>query len=92
MSQFPTPAELDSQSKVHIDKWLDVDSLECRELDDNHAFAKKCIRLGFQEPAYLFTDSLGRIFGKGENGYYYPFYFTSYGKNIGYRLSKTAAN
>ena len=89
---FPTPQELDAQSKIKIDRWIDVDSEECRDKDDNYAFTKKCIKLGFQEQAYLFTDLHGRIWGKGQDGYFYPFHF-EYGKKlIGYRLSKKAAN
>lgn len=90
---FPSPPELDKQSKIKIDRWLDVDSSECRELDNNYVFTKKIIRqLYDQEPAYLFTDQNGRLWGRGENNAYYPFHFTSFGKNIGYRLSKKAAN
>ena len=89
---FPGPKELDAQSKIKIDRWIDVDSEESRELDDDPALTKKLIRIGFQKPEYFFTDSLGRIFGKGEYGLYYPFHFTHNGKCIGYRLSKRAAN
>lgn len=89
---YPTPKELDAQSKIRIDRWIEVDSEEWRELDDDPAFTKKCIRLGFMEPAHFFVDTLGRIWGKGEDGLYYPFYFTSFGKNIGYRMSTRAAN
>lgn len=93
MNNFPAPKELDAQSKIKIDRWVDVDSEECKELDDNYALTKKMIRmLHDKEPAYLFTDSLGRLFGKGVDGLYYPFHFESYGKLIGYRLAKKAAN
>jgi hypothetical protein len=89
---FPGPKELDAQSKIKIDRWIDVDSEESWELDDDPALTKKLIRLGFQKPEYFFTDSMGRIWGRGEDGHYYPYHFTSYGKNIGYRLPKKAAN
>lgn len=88
----PSPKDLDSQCRIRIDRWIDIDSEEWHELDDNPGFTKKCLKLGFQEPAFLFSDLLGRIWGKGVDGYYYPFYFESYGQNIGYRLSKRAAN
>ena len=87
-----TPHQLDLQSKIKIDKWLDIDSDEVRNLDDNYAFTKKCIKLGFQEPAYMFTDTNGRIWGKGTDGLYYPFHFNRGKILIGYRLSKKAAN
>jgi hypothetical protein len=90
---IPAPKDLDAQSKIMIDEWIDVDSDEVRSMDDNYALTKKMIRmLHDKEPAYLFTDSLGRLFGKGEDGFYYPFHF-EYGKKlIGYRLSTKAAN
>lgn len=92
MNNFPAPKELDAQSKIKVDRWIDVDSEEWRELDDDPALTKRMIKLGFQKPEYFFADTMGRIWGKGEDGRYYPFHFTSYGKNIGYRLPKKAAN
>jgi hypothetical protein len=89
---FPSPKELDAQSKISIDRWIEVDAEECQKLDNTYAFTKKCIKLGFMEPAYLFSDSDGRIWGKGQDGHYYPFHFTSFGKNLGYRMSTRAAN
>ena len=59
---------------------------------ENPALTKKWLKLGFQEPAYLFTDTLGRVWGKGENGKYYPFHFKSGKSLIGYRVSIRAAN
>jgi hypothetical protein len=85
---FPSPAELDAQSKIHVDRWIEFESEEWRELDDNPDFTKKIVRLGFQEPAYLFTDLNGRIWGRGEDGRYYPFHFSKGSINIGYRMSK----
>lgn len=88
-----TPKKLDAQSPVQIDKWLDVDSEECREKDDNYDLTKKILKMGFEEPAFLFVDSLGRIWGKSEEGEpMYPFHF-EYGKKlIGFRISKRAVN
>lgn len=89
---FPGPKELDAQSKIKIDRWVDIDSEEWRDLDDDPGLTKRLIKIGFQKPEYFFTDSLGRIWGRGEDGFFYPFHFSSYGKNIGYRLPKKAAN
>lgn len=89
---FPSPRELDAQSKIKIDRWIDIDSEEWRELDDDPGLTKKFLKLGFKEPAYFFTDSDGRVWGKGEDGRYYPFHFRKWAKNIGYRLPKKAAN
>jgi len=89
---FPSSKELDAQSKIKIDRWIDIDSEECKELDDNHSLTKRWLKLGFEEPAYFFADSLGRVWGKGVDGIYYPFHFNKGKILIGYRLSKMAAN
>ncbi len=88
---FPSPRELDAQSKIKIDRWIDIDSKEWRELDDDPGLTKKFLKLGFEE-SYLFTDTDGRVWGKGEDGRYYPYHFSSGKKKIGYRLPKKAAN
>lgn len=54
-----SPTYLNSQSQIAIDEWLDIDSELCREIDDNYEFTKKILRLGFEDPPFLFTDSLG---------------------------------
>jgi hypothetical protein len=94
MSQgFPSPQELDAQSKIQISRWIDIESQECREIDENYSFTKQMIRtLHDQEPQYLFTDQNGRLWGKGVDQRYYPFHMEYKGKLIGYRLSKKASN
>lgn len=87
-----SPAYLDSQSKVAISRWVDVDSEECRDIDDDYAFTKKILKNGFADPPFLFTDRLGRIWGKGNAGEFWPLHFEYGSKLIGYRLSKKAAN
>ena len=87
-----TPQELDAQSPIKIDRWLDVDSQEWRDMDDDPGLTKKFLRLGFQEPPFFFTDALGRVWGKGEDGRFYPFHFNIGKKLYGYRISKKAVN
>lgn len=90
---FPSPQKLDEQATVKIERWIDVGSEEWKEMDDNPSFTKKCIRLGLHEqPAFLFTDALGRIWGKGENGTYYPFHLEHGKKLYGLRIAVLAAN
>lgn len=89
---FPSPAGLDAQSKIHVDRWIELYSEEWRMLDETPEFTKQIVKLGFKEPAYLFTDTNGRIWGKGEDGRYYPFHFNHGAKVIGYRITKRAAN
>lgn len=89
---FPSPKELDAQALIKVDAWVDLDSERWREIDDDPALTRKWLKLLMKEPAYLFTDSDGRVWGKGENGIYYP-YHTEYGKKLyGVRISKKAAN
>lgn len=88
-----TPQELESQSAIKINRWVEVHSQECKDIDsDLHWFTLKCIKIGFED-GYMITDSLGRIWGRNTTtGEYYPFH-TEYGKElIGYRLSSKAAN
>lgn len=92
MNDLPTPQQLDLQSPIKIDRWIAIDSEEWKELDDNPVLTKRMLRLMFIEPAYLFTDSMGRIWGKGQDGSYYPFHFNKGSKLFGYRLPKLAAN
>ncbi len=89
-----SPKELEAQSPVKIERWVDIDSEEWRELDDTPAFTKKCLKVGFEEPAFMFTDSLGRVWCKpSEEGKpYFPFHFEYGSTLIGYRISKKAAN
>jgi len=91
MSDLPSPRELDTQSPVKIDRWVDIDTQEWRDLDEDPALTKKMMKIGF-EANVLFTDSMGRIWGKGEGGKYYPFHFDKGPKLYGFRLSKKAAN
>lgn len=89
---FPSPTELDAQSPIQVDGWVDLDSERWREVDDDPGLTKKFIRIGFAEPAFFFTDSLGRIWGKGENGIYYPYHLDYGKKKYGIRIAKKAAN
>lgn len=85
--------ELDAQNIIKIDEWVDIDSERWREVDDNPSFTKKIIRLGFEEPPFLFMDSLGRLWGKSkETERYFPFHLEYRKKLIGFRISKKASN
>lgn len=87
-----TPAQLDAQCPVKIDRWVDVHSDECKVIDDDlHWFTLKCMKIGFED-GWMFTDSLGRLWGKGKDNKLFP-YHTEYGKElVGYRISARAAN
>jgi hypothetical protein len=89
---FPTPRELDAQSLIQLDGWVDVDSERWREIDDDPALTKKWLKLGLQEPAYFFLDTEGRVWGRGENGYWYPYHIDYGKKKYGLRIAKKAAN
>ena len=88
------PKELEAQSPVKIVRWVDIDSDDWRELDDTPAFTKKCLKFGFEEPAFMFCDSLGRVWCKPqeEGKPFVPFHFEYGSTLIGYRISKKAAN
>lgn len=91
---LPSPEALDAQSKVKINRWIEMGSEEWRMLDDTPDFTKKILRLGLHHPQpFLFTDTLGRIWGKGSDGKtYYPFHFEHGNQLIGYRISALGLN
>lgn len=87
-----TPAEFDKQSPVKIDRWIDIDSSEAKELDEDRVLTKKMVRIGFED-GWMHLDSLGRIWGKGNTkDTYFPFHFENGKELIGYRMTKKAVN
>ena len=88
-----SPKELDAQSPVKISRWLDIDSEECKELDQDRQFTNKILRFGFEDK-WLKVDAQGRVFGLDpQNNLYYPLHFEGRKKElIGYRITKKAAN
>jgi hypothetical protein len=85
------PAELDKQSPVKVDEWLDIESEKCKDKDPDLSLTKKWMKMGF-ESGFLFLDSLGRVWGVGNRKVFYPFHF-NIGKVIyGFRIAKKAAN
>lgn len=89
---FPSPKELDAQSQVKLDGWVVLDSERWRDTDPDQALTKKWLKMLMKEPAYLFTDSDGRVWGKGENGIYYPYHYEYGSKKYGIRIANKAAN
>jgi hypothetical protein len=86
-----SPSILDEQSEVKIDKWIDINSEECKDKDDNLPLTKKWLKWGIEDN-FLFADRNGRVWGKGNEGKYYP-YHLEYGKKLyGIRLAQVAAN
>jgi len=86
-----SPKQLDQQSTIKIDEWIDIHSERCKEMDDLRSFTLKCMRIGLEDQ-FLFTDRDGRLWGKGKEGKYYPFHLEDGKKLIGLRLSIKAAN
>lgn len=87
-----TPAQLDAQCAVHIDEWVDIDSERAKDIDPDHALARKWLKMGV-EANFLKVDSNGRLWGKGKDGErWFPLHF-EYGKKlVGYRISAKAVN
>ena len=88
-----SPKQLDAQNKIVLDGWVEFGSDAWREVDNDIEFTKLIIEniLGPTEEHFLFLDTLGRCWGKGEDGYY-PFHLESFGKKYGIRISKKATN
>ena len=92
MVVLPLPVqELDKQSLIKIDKWLDIDSEECQDKDPDLALTKKWMKIGFEDK-FLFADSLGRIWGRGNEGRFFPYHFNVGKKLYGIRIAKKATN
>lgn len=88
-----SPEALDAQSKVKVKRWIEMGSEEWRMMDDTPDFTKKILRLGLHnDKPFLFTDALGRIWGKGNDGTFYPFHFEYNNVLIGYRISALGLN
>jgi hypothetical protein len=83
--------ELDKQSPVKIDKWLDLNSEECKQKDPDPLLTKKWLKIG-AEAGFLFVDSLGRIWGRGKDNIFYPYHFDIGNKNYGFRLANMAVS
>lgn len=88
--RLPHPRELDKQCRVSIHKWVDLYSLECKELDDDYKLTVKWFTM--LQGDILHTDLFGRLWGRGNEGLWYPYHIESYGKTYGLRISAKAAN
>ena len=88
-----TPEELDKQSEVQLDGWVDLDSERWREVDDDPKLTKRWVRLGLMDPPFLFADSMGRLWGRGkDNNKWYPYHLEYGKKKYGIRISARATN
>lgn len=86
------PTQLDEQSSVKIDEWLDIDSDKCKSVDDNRPLTKKWLSM-LMEDNTLQLDSLGRVWGRSEDtGKWFPYHLESGGKLYGIRVAKKADN
>jgi hypothetical protein len=92
MNRLPlSPEELEKQSPIKIDEWVDIDSPKALELDPDHKLTKKWLKIGFEDK-FLFTDSRGQIWGRGNDGRFFPYHFNVGKKLYGFRLSTLASN
>lgn len=95
-----TPQQLDAQSPVKVNRWIDIDSEESKQIDDNRQFTKHVLNMGLESlpdsPAFLYTDTDGRIWGfnpKNPEAPHYPFHLeTERGELVGLRMARKAAN
>jgi hypothetical protein len=90
--KMPSPQTLDQQSVVYLSGYVDLGSERHHQLDENPALTKKWIAMLMKEPAYLHTDTLGRLWGQGKDDRWFPLHIECLGKCYGIRLPKLAAN
>lgn len=86
-----SPKELDAQSVVVIEKWLDVNSEECKEKDPEYKISKYLLNRGIQE-GFLKVDNQGRIWVHGLHEEFFPYHFELGDKLYGLRIAAAAAN
>jgi len=86
-----TSMQLDSQSCIQLDGWVEVGSEQAKRLDQDHALAIEWLHMGSQD-GWFVVDTQGRIFGKSLDNNYFPYHFESGDKKYGYRMSTLAAN
>lgn len=86
-----SPAQLDAQGRVQITEWVDINSPKAQELDDDPVLSVKWLVLGVQS-GFICIDTMGRLWGAGDHGSYYPYHF-QHGTNLyGYKVSTRASN
>lgn len=86
LNKMLSSKELDAQSPIKIDIWIDVESEEAKRIMKYPLFTKEILRLNICK-----VDDLGRLWGEGSSGYY-PLHDEYKGKIIGWRVAKMAAN
>jgi hypothetical protein len=92
MKTLPHPKDLDRQCSVSICKWIDLFSEEARNIDPDHKLSVEWYKMLTKEPADLYLDANGRIWGVSNNGIYFPYHFSYGNQLIGYKISSKAAN
>lgn len=90
MNQMP-PSQLETQSQIKIDEWLEIDSDKWKRLDDTPAFTKKVISYGLED-GWMVINNQGQLYCKWNDKPSVPFHFTLGSKTYGYKMSKRAAN
>lgn len=93
ISRLPlTSSALLAQTHVRIDRWVDINSEECADLDPDMELTHRILKIGV-EAGVMGVDGQGRIWGRGPNAEkYYPLHFEWGKKLIGYRFASTADN
>lgn len=92
-SEIPSPKELDEQSTIYLDGWVDLDSEKWRSVDEDPALTKKWIAMLTKGPdAYLKLDSDGRLWARARDQRWYPFHIERLRRKYGIRIAKKAAN
>jgi hypothetical protein len=92
MNMLPNPKELDAQSPIKIDEWLELGSEKHLQIDDDPSLTKKWFMLLTKNPAYILLDNLGRSWCKNDNGKFCPYHIENGDKKYGIRFSQKASN
>jgi hypothetical protein len=87
-------SEVEKKSIVKINRWVDVDSKEFKEMSSpaEIILTKKVVKAISFKDSGISTDELGRIWSKNEDGSFWPLHSEIGKEIIGFKVSKMAAN
>jgi hypothetical protein len=89
--QVPPAEELDAQSPVKVDEWLEIGSIKFHKIVGDIGTFNCFIRMGFHDPPFLFRDELARVWIKGSDKWT-PLNDVVGGKTYGYKYASAAKN
>lgn len=88
-----SPKDLDAQSVIQVDEWVDLGSQKHRDTDEWYVLSTSLLEKS-SENGFLKIDSLGRLWVHGIDQEFLPYHYDSKAGNqfLGLRIATAAAN